>query len=125
MELAPLPLMKLAAPYLGLAVPSAELFIAVGLAIGFFSPKIRLIAMEAALLLLIAFEIYISLMLLSGSHLPCTCGGIISTMGWKQHLVFNAFFITIAIFSIRFLKQDIGLNKQVTHPNNRKILSRA
>jgi len=40
-------------------------------------------------LLFILFTGYIFLMLYFSPYLPCSCGGIIGTMTWNQHLVFN------------------------------------
>jgi len=50
-----------------------------------------------SLALMVLFTSYISLMLGSGRHLPCTCGGVVGWMTWRQHLVFNLVFIGIAI----------------------------
>ena len=113
MRLAPVPLMKTFAPIIGWFVPSIELVIAIFLTVGFFCPNIQKNGLYAAVVLLSAFEIYIVIMLLSGSKLPCTCGGVISKMGWKEHLLFNGFFISTGILSIRYLrKNDIdGLMK--------------
>jgi len=105
MRLAPVPLMKILAPALGWLVPAVEFILAVALAVGMFIPAIKIKALQASIFLLVAFEIYIAIMLLSGSHLPCTCGGIISKMGWKQHLLFNGFFILASSLSIKYLKE--------------------
>lgn len=106
MHLAPVPLMKILAPLFGWLIPSVEMIIAIGFAVGFFIPSIKIKALYASVILLSAFEFYIVIMLLSGSQLPCTCGGIVSQMGWKQHLFFNAFFILTAFLSIRFLQKN-------------------
>ncbi|MGN8055156.1 MauE/DoxX family redox-associated membrane protein [Pedobacter sp. 22163] len=93
MQLAPVPLMKQLAPVLGIAVPFAELVL-VGL---LFSERFRKTGLLLSFFLLLAFTAYISLMLLSGLRLPCTCGGLISKLGWQQHLFFNAFFMLISL----------------------------
>jgi hypothetical protein len=125
MRLAPVPLMKILAPILGWLVPAVEFILAVALAVGMFLPAIKIKAIQGSVLLLVVFEIYIAIMLLSGSHLPCTCGGIISTMGWKQHLFFNAFFIIVAFFSIKYLKKHITSSSAKHDRDEFKILSRA
>jgi len=76
---APMPLMRSVAPVLGWLMPIIE---------------------ASLVLALIIFEIYIIAMLLSGLNLPCTCGGIISTMSWKQHLILNAVFISFGMMAI-------------------------
>ena len=96
MRLAPLSIMKSAAPILGWLMPAIEMLISIGLLIN----RLRLKALYAAVILLLVFECYITRMLLTGQHLPCTCGGIISSMSWKQHLLFNAVFILAGIIVI-------------------------
>jgi putative oxidoreductase len=102
MRLAPLPMMRTIAPILGWLMPTIEIVIAVGLLMN----KFRKTALFSSVILLILFEIYITGMLLSGQHLPCTCGGIISTMSWKQHLGFNALFILIGVTAIKQTKKN-------------------
>lgn len=103
MRLAPLPLMRTIAPVLGIVMPVIELMIVLGLLFKLF----RLKALYATVALLAAFEVYITGMMLTGRHLPCTCGGIISEMGWGQHLLFNAVFIAIALWPIFKIRQRI------------------
>jgi hypothetical protein len=52
-------------------------------------------------LLMTAFTIYI-ILIISGyfPKVPCTCGGVISAMGWKAHLVFNLIFLSAAILAL-------------------------
>ena len=125
MRLAPVPLIKTLAPILGWFIPVIEILIAFGLAAGFFDDTIKINALYSSIMLLIIFEIYIGSMLLSGSHLPCTCGGIISKMGWQQHMLFNAFFIVTGIMSIRFLKKKQLFKNNLSTHHSYKDLSRA
>ncbi|RAJ21004.1 MauE/DoxX family redox-associated membrane protein [Pedobacter cryoconitis] len=83
----------LLAPLLGILIPAIELVIVWMLC----KDNLRIKGLYASFLLLLVFEIYITTMLLTGEKLPCTCGGIISQMGWKTHLVFNAVFMIISI----------------------------
>ena len=101
MKRAPLPLMQTIAPVLGWLLPILEMLIVLGLSI----VRFRLSALYGAVILLAVFEMYITGMLLTNQHLPCTCGGIISTMSWKQHLVFNAVFILLGIVAIMQTKK--------------------
>jgi len=111
MRLAPLPLMITLAPVLGVVMPVIELLIAMALLFN----QTRLKALYATIGLLISFELYISGMMLTGRHLPCTCGGIISKMGWGQHLLFNMLFILLSITTIYLIKK----NKQPALQNAR------
>jgi putative oxidoreductase len=107
MKLAPLPFMKMMAPFLGWLLPMMEGLLVLAL----FFTRYRLKGLYAAVALLLVFEIYITGMLLSGLDLPCTCGGIISKLSWKQHLVFNALFIIISIIPLVILeKQKPGIH---------------
>ena len=77
-------------------VPIVELVIA-GL---YLIPKLILTALYASLLLMSAFLAYIILVLNFSDYFPCSCGGIMSTMGWKDHIIFNAVFIALALLGI-------------------------
>lgn len=96
MKLAQMPIIASLAPLLGIVLPILELVIVWML----YKDSFRIKGFYASFLLLFTFEIYISIMLLSGEKLPCTCGGIISQMGWKTHLLFNAVFMVISILPI-------------------------
>lgn len=106
MRLAPVPLMSWLAPILGWLMPTVEMLLVIGLGLGLFMPGVLLKSLVASVALLLIFEVYIITMLLSGLHLPCTCGGIISTMSWKQHLIFNAVFIAMGITAIKLEKHN-------------------
>lgn len=108
MKLAPFPLMKLMAPVLGWFIPTIEALLSIGLATGILESRYQLTGICASLILLVLFEIYIAGMLLSGMTLPCTCGGIISKMSWKQHLCFNGLFIILSVIAI-------GITKKLKH----------
>jgi hypothetical protein len=125
MRLAPVPLMKIFASFLGWVVPAIEMVIAISLTVGFFYPAIKTKGLYASVMLLSTFEIYIGIMLLSGSDLPCTCGGIISNMGWKEHLFFNAFFIIGGILSIKYLQKHKASGLNELGLDECKTLSRA
>lgn len=56
----------------------------------------RIAGLYISFALLLIFTLYIAAMLLSGSHLPCTCGGVIQSLSWKQHLAMNILFIMLA-----------------------------
>jgi hypothetical protein len=107
MKLAPAPLIQNMAEILGWLVPLVE-FTIVGLLV---KDKLRKTGLYASFLLLLSFQIYISVMLLSGLELPCTCGGLISKLQWKEHLVFNAVFMLIAASPFIFKWIDAKYNK--------------
>ena len=60
-------------------------------------PQWRKAGLRASLLLMIIFTVYLTYMVLSGSKLPCNCGGVISSITWQQHIWFNLSFIVLAV----------------------------
>lgn len=78
-------------------VPVAEIIIAFGLALR----ATRLTALYACLFLLSIFTTYIIFLLSGRQSLPCSCGGVIAALSWKQHLVFNSILIMLCIAGIR------------------------
>jgi uncharacterized membrane protein YphA (DoxX/SURF4 family) len=72
-------------------------------------PKWRLKGLYLSLVLMAIFTAYILGILLFNEKLPCSCGGVLQLMSWKQHLVFNTAFIILAIAGIKFEKQ---INRQ-------------
>jgi putative oxidoreductase len=92
----PGPLPQLAA-YL---VPIAELLIALLL----IFESSRLVGLWTAAIALFFFTGYVAV-ILSGGHIPCSCGGVIAAMNWKQHLYFNIFFLLLSILSLYYHKK--------------------
>ncbi|KVV15012.1 DoxX family protein [Flavobacterium sp. TAB 87] len=50
--------------------------------------------------LMFLFSFYIYIMLYYSSYIPCSCGGILEKMTWKQHLVFNIIFTVLAAVAL-------------------------
>ena len=90
------PLIAFASGFLSWAIPSIEIIIAVLL----FFPRFRRLGLLASFGLMTVFTIYIAYMLLTSSHLPCSCGGVISKLSWKEHLWLNVLFSVLAAFSL-------------------------
>jgi uncharacterized membrane protein YphA (DoxX/SURF4 family) len=86
------PLLYFFAGEISWLVPMTEILIAFLLVI----PKIRFYALAAAFTLMITFTAYIFFILNYSSSVPCSCGGILEKMGWKEHFVFNIVFIILA-----------------------------
>ncbi|MBS1605323.1 MAG: hypothetical protein JST42_21845 [Bacteroidetes bacterium] len=47
--------------------------------------------------LLLLFTAYILLMFLLSPYLPCSCGGLIESLSWRQHVFFNVAFMGISL----------------------------
>ncbi|RYF26675.1 MAG: hypothetical protein EOO42_00885 [Flavobacteriales bacterium] len=69
--------------------------------------RTRLFGMWLSLVLMGIFTGYIALVLLGFYHkVPCSCGGVISQLGWYGHLWFNLFFLAISAIGIYLLKLE-------------------
>lgn len=70
-----------------------------------FLPKTRKIGLYASVFLMASFTIYILFMIAFVPHLPCSCGGIISSLGWNSHLALNLFLIALGSFGIYLVRK--------------------
>lgn len=97
---------------LAILIPGAELLIAAML----LTIKYRQVGFKAAFILMILFTIYVAIVVLSVENKPCSCGGIIRNLTWRQHLVFNIFFTLIAYTGTR-----LSANSQHITTRNRYV----
>ena len=77
-------------------VPSSELLVSILLVI----PKFTLLGLYSFFSLMVGFTTYIILVLHFTENIPCSCGGILESLGWTEHIVFNLFFIVMAVLAI-------------------------
>lgn len=77
-------------------IPLAEIVISFLLLLN----RYRLFALFACLGLMTMFTAYILLMLHFSDTLPCSCGGVISELGWIGHLYFNGSLMVLAAVGI-------------------------
>ncbi len=68
----------------------------------------RRLGYYASVFLLLVFCGYIIYMFNFYPHKPCSCGGVISRLSWKEHLVFNAAFIILSLAGLYFHKPTIS-----------------
>jgi hypothetical protein len=81
--------------------------IAVELGVGFllmFS-RYRLIGFFGAYCLMVMFTVYVIAILHFSPFVPCSCGGVLEVLGWREHLVFNGTFAGIALWGIVWERQ--------------------
>jgi putative oxidoreductase len=77
------------------ALPPAEILAALLLV---FHPT-RPAGFIVSTFLMIVFTAYIGLVLLNFfGRVPCSCGGVLRIMNWKQHFLFNLFFLLLTIY---------------------------
>ncbi|MEJ5996589.1 MauE/DoxX family redox-associated membrane protein [Pedobacter sp. Du54] len=91
--------------WIGWAIPFSEIVISFLL----LRSRSRLFGLYAAALIMAIFTLYIVYILNFSPHVPCSCGGILATMGWFEHLVFNSVFLILAIGGIVLQKKLIKI----------------
>jgi hypothetical protein len=96
------PILAFAAKPIAILLPAVEFIVVVLLTI----PRWRLKGLYTSLALLIAFTTYIIAMFVVSPEMPCSCGGIIELLSWKQHIVFNTVFILFNIFAIILFRRE-------------------
>lgn len=84
------------------SVPAIEILIA-GL---FLFPKYILSALYSSFSLMSIFTVYIIIVLRYSDSIPCSCGGVISTMSWKEHISFNCGFIALSLIGILLIQKN-------------------
>jgi putative oxidoreductase len=102
------PYVNALSPIIGIAVPIIELMVALFLVF----PKTRRFGLYGAFCLMVTFTLYVGFILSFAKHKPCTCGGVLRDMSWKQHLWFNIFFTVISYFGILIAKRQLNLNTE-------------
>lgn len=96
-------------------VPVSELAISLLL----LMPKWRQLGLIASAFLISVFTLYIGYMLIFVPNLPCSCGGIIQQLSWKEHLLFNVGVLILALTGFVLLKRSkdfIAINRLSRKP---------
>jgi putative oxidoreductase len=85
------------APFVAWIVPTTEVLLALAL----IFERTRTLGLYGSLVLMSLFTIYTLIVLLHFFHyVPCSCGGVIRRLTWRQHLFFNLFFVVLSVFGI-------------------------
>lgn len=95
------------------AVPFGELLISILLVM----KVTRLAGLYFSFFLMLLFTGYIYMMLRFSSYLPCSCGGVLSNMSWKQHLFFNLAFTALSLSSIIIHQYEFDRKPYQTQKN--------
>ncbi len=90
------PILKNYRLYVACIVPTSEIITSILLLI----PRTKLIGLVLAITIMSCFIAYIVYILNFSPHIPCSCGGILATMNWQEHLVFNTVFIVLGIIAL-------------------------
>lgn len=112
-ELGQSPLLSAYAFLVAPGVLVIELLLALFLAIR----ATRTWAMLFSFSLMAMFTAYILIILNFSDFVPCSCGGVVQQLGWREHIIFNSAFILLSAlgFYIR-MRETGGTNlKTTTH----------
>lgn len=83
-------------------IPTIEL----GLCVLLVLTKTKLAGLYGSLILMISFTLYIAIVMTGiFGRIPCSCGGILSNMSYGTHLIFNLFFVALALLAIIIVKR--------------------
>ena len=78
-------------------IPGSELLVSLLL----LNPVTRLLGFYGAAALMTLFTGYMALVVFGYfDRVPCSCGGVLRSMSFPVHLVFNLFFLTLSISGI-------------------------
>jgi len=102
------PLLSIFAEYVSYGVLILEFSIALLLAF----PPLRTAGLYMAFTLMVLFTSYIYLILNYSAFVPCSCGGILEHMGWKEHLIFNIVFVILAAVAILFPSTSMHIRRK-------------
>lgn len=110
-QIATSPILAPIAPFVAKTLPWTEFLVVVLLVV----PRWRLKGLYASVGLMTLFTGYIIAVLTFNKDIPCSCGGVIELLSWKQHIVFNSIFIVLGLIALVF---ERGIRRE-----NRQTLS--
>ncbi|SFF07132.1 hypothetical protein SAMN05518672_11563 [Chitinophaga sp. CF118] len=85
------PLLSSVAYPISILIPGSELIVAVLL----IPDRTRKYGFIGSLILMALFTLYVGYVLTLTTDRPCTCGGIIRQLSWRNHLIFNLIFLAM------------------------------
>lgn len=71
--------------------------------------RYRTMAFFFSFILLSLFTTYIIIVLTSSDSIPCSCGGVISAFGWKDHILLNISFMVLSLLGILWSKKRYSI----------------
>lgn len=108
LSISPWPLLASLSAFVSWALPIVEVLLAAMLLITAF----RMTAFIASAILFAGFLVYLGVLLSSDTSLPCTCGGIISSMSWHAHMWFDAACLLLCIAGIYLVRNKYQIINQ-------------
>ncbi len=83
-------------------IPVLETVVGILLAI----PKYRIAGLMCSFGLMTMFTVYILAILELDENIPCSCGGVLQSLGWTEHLVFNIVFVLLSLAGLLLAAAD-------------------
>lgn len=71
-------------------------------------PRTRRLGLIASLILMLSFTISLLIMAFTMDTQFCSCGGVLNSMGAKEHIWFNIGFIALAIIGVMLSKKSVN-----------------
>ncbi|MFD2887768.1 MauE/DoxX family redox-associated membrane protein [Chitinophaga cymbidii] len=90
------PLLRSVAPVAAIGVPVIELVLAAML----IMERTKKIGLIGSLVLMVIFTVYLIGILAFSTDIPCSCGGLLQDLTWKQHVFFNLGVIVLATIGV-------------------------
>lgn len=79
-------------------IPGLEL----GISFLLLVPMFRKLGFQSSIFILSVFTGYVGWVWLGlAGRVPCSCGGVVSSLTWGQHLIFNLVFLGVSIVGLR------------------------
>lgn len=97
------------ATLLAWAIPFLELAISALLII----PFTRFVGLHAAFGMMVMFTTYIILASRFSDYVPCSCGGVLESMTWTQHLFFNVFISLLGLAAIMLHPRRLNVHSTI------------
>ena len=97
------PLLSAFAGYVAFLVPIMEILCSILL----LNVVSRRVGFYLSFALMVMFTLYIYIILNHTSFTPCSCGGILEELSWNEHIVFNLFFVLLALICIFLLHPNM------------------
>jgi uncharacterized membrane protein YphA (DoxX/SURF4 family) len=101
-QLAISPITESVAKPIALLLPLSEFAIVLMLIV----PRWRLKGLYVIITLMTIFTAYIIALFSISTEMPCSCGGLIELLSWKQHLLFNTALMLLDIWAIILLRKE-------------------
>lgn len=90
------PLLMEMAGIIAWSLPTVEILIALLL----FIPVTRKIGFKGSIVIMLVFIMYLSYMMAFAPKLPCMCAGLLESLSWKSHIIFNTLMVVLAILGV-------------------------